>query len=75
MDGGCKRSYHRRYLKQSRSLVVIDLRSALNPFGYFEHVRVHITSFYLIQTCRNAEIDENFLQHPPHIVINSQFDW
>ena len=46
VDGGCKWSYHRRYLKQSRSLVVIDLRSTLNPFGYFEPVRVHITSFY-----------------------------
>lgn len=47
VDGGCKRSYHRRYLKQSHRLVVIDLRSTLNSFGYFEPVRVHITSFYL----------------------------
>ena len=78
VDGGCKRSYHRRYLKQSRSLVVIDLPSTLNPFGYFEPGRVHITSFlsfFNVQEHRNAETDDNFLQHPPGSAINSQFDW
>ena len=32
VDGGCKRSYLWRYLRHSRSQVVIDLRSTLSPF-------------------------------------------
>ncbi len=45
VDGGCKRSYRGRYLKQSGCQVVIDLRSTLNLFGQCQPVRVHITSF------------------------------
>lgn len=60
VDEGCKRSYLWRYLRHSRSQVVIDLRSTLSPFSHFESGRVHITSSDISEACRNVEIDDNF---------------
>ena len=45
VDGGCKRSYRGRYLKNSSCQVMIDLGSALNRFRRLKCARVHNTSF------------------------------